>query len=226
MRWPDINGIEVSVGESKHLSIDGYGDFEAVVIGTDHDCRDSITFMLLPVITRIRMSDSDSLIGGYRNSPFVPKVVSDIRKGMPAELVRFLPRLAKGYDTDNGVTNKILMNPFVPSVDELVGSDRYGYFEDVGHLGCFGEDVWTRSGCGRELSTFHVDGTVGTSSPDATLGLALFFTFVRQGVKRMYRADVGYPESVGFDSDIDDYVRFDNSLDDVHKTYYPIMFCV
>ena len=131
---PDIelSDLDYLIGQSRNVSITGYGTFAFQLIGIGHDepssgSSNTLTFQSVDIVCNRSMNGSDTTRGGWASSAMRTFMNGDLLSKFPQNIQDVIVEVKKPYcATANGATQYSNDKLFIASEKEIFGTSSYG----------------------------------------------------------------------------------------------------
>lgn len=190
---PDIelSDLDYLIGQSRNVSIMGYGTFAFQLIGIGHDelssgSANTLTFQSVDIVKMHKMNSSDTTSGGWASSAMRTFMNGELLSKFPQYVQDVIVEVKKPYcATANGSTQYSNDKLFIASEKEILGTSSYGndgtqyeYWsinntkkDHIKKLNGTGQSWWMRSvHDSQNFRCFISDGSVLYSTASTTHG--------------------------------------------------------
>lgn len=129
----DLADLDYLIGQSRNISITGYGTFAFQLIGIGHDSLASggtsklLTFQSVDIVCNHNMNSSNTTSGGWASSAMRTFMNGDLLSKFPQYVQDVIVEVKKPYcATANGATQYSNDKLFIASEKEIFGTSSYG----------------------------------------------------------------------------------------------------
>lgn len=129
----ELSDLEYLIGQSRNISITGYGTFAFQLIGIGHDSLASggtsklLTFQSIDIVCNHNMNSSNTTSGGWASSAMRTFMNGDLLSKFPQYVQDVIVEVKKPYcATANGATQYSNDKLFIASEKEIFGTSSYG----------------------------------------------------------------------------------------------------
>ena len=128
----ELSALEYLIGQSRNISITGYGTFAFQLIGIGHDTPTSgsqnlLTFQSADIVCNHNMNSSNTTSGGWANCAMRTFLNGDLLTKLPQYVQDVIVEVRKPYcATANGATQYVNDKLFIASEKEIFGTSSYG----------------------------------------------------------------------------------------------------
>lgn len=129
----ELSDLDYLIGQSRNISITGYGTFAFQLIGIGHDSLASggtsklLTFQSIDIVCDHNMNSSSTTSGGWASSAMRTFMNGDLLSKFPQYVQDVIVEVKKPYcATANGATQYSNDKLFIASEKEIFGTSSYG----------------------------------------------------------------------------------------------------
>ena len=129
----ELSDLDYLIGQSRNISITGYGTFAFQLIGIGHDSLASggtsklLTFQSIDIVCNHNMNSSNTTSGGWASSAMRTFMNGDLLSKFPQYVKDVIVEVKKPYcATANGATQYSNDKLFIASEKEIFGTSSYG----------------------------------------------------------------------------------------------------
>ena len=129
----ELSDLDYLIGQSRNISITGYGTFAFQLIGIGHDSLASggtsklLTFQSIDIVCNHNMNSSNTTSGGWASSAMRTFMNGDLLSKFPQYVQDVIVEVKKPYcATANGATQYSNDKLFIASEKEIFGTSSYG----------------------------------------------------------------------------------------------------
>lgn len=129
----ELSDLDYLIGQSRNISITGYGTFAVQLIGIGHDSLASggtsklLTFQSIDIVCNHNMTSSNTTSGGWASSAMRTFMNGDLLSKFPQYVQDVIVEVKKPYcATANGATQYSNDKLFIASEKEIFGTSSYG----------------------------------------------------------------------------------------------------
>ena len=129
----DLSDLDYLIGQSRVISITGYGEFAFQLIGIGHDTLASggtsklLTFQSVDIVCNRKMNSSSTASGGWASSAMRTFMNGELLSKFPQYVKDVIVEVKKPYcATDNGSTQYSNDKLFIASEMEIFGTSSHG----------------------------------------------------------------------------------------------------
>lgn len=129
----ELSDLDYLIGQSRNISITGYGTFAFQLIGIGHDSLASggtsklLTFQSIDIVCYHNMNSSSTTSGGWASSAMRTFMNGDLLSKFPQYVQDVIVEVKKPYcATANGATQYSNDKLFIASEKEIFGTSSYG----------------------------------------------------------------------------------------------------
>lgn len=128
----DMADLDYLIGQSRDISITGYGTFAFQLIGIGHDelssgSANTLTFQSVDIVCSSQMNASHTTSGGWASSSMRTFMNDDLLSKFPQLVQDIIKEVKKPYcATANGATQYSNDKLFIASGTEVLGTTTYG----------------------------------------------------------------------------------------------------
>ena len=129
----ELSDLDYLIGQSRNISITGYGTFAFQLIGIGHDSLASggtsklLTFQSIDIVCNHNMNSSNTTSGGWASSAMRTFMNGELLSKFPQYVQDVIVEVKKPYcATANGATQYSNDKLFIASEKEIFGTSSYG----------------------------------------------------------------------------------------------------
>ena len=129
----ELSDLDYLIGQSRNISITGYGTFAFQLIGIGHDSLASggtsklLTFQSIDIVCNHNMNSSNTTSGGWESSAMRTFMNGELLSKFPQYVQDVIVEVKKPYcATANGATQYSNDKLFIASEKEIFGTSSYG----------------------------------------------------------------------------------------------------
>ena len=128
----DLADLDFLIGQSRNISITGYGTFAFQLIGIRHDdpssgSANTLTFQSIDIVCNHNMNSSATTSGGWASSAMRTFMNGELLSKFPQSIQDVIVEVKKPYcATENGATQYSNDKLFLASEMEVFGTSSYG----------------------------------------------------------------------------------------------------